>query len=190
MIKKWGTFLLSQTNLRLVILAVMIVLPFNALAFPLMSERLREVASGLSTLDVTFAYTGPQALDRVDALGAAGRIQYLLIEWTADLLYPLAYTFLFSVLIGLSLRILKTGPAWQRWVYWPLIGMLVDYGENISVSLLMGAYPARPLALAWGAAAFSLLKWVTFSITLLLTIGLLIACLVQFVRTVRNNGAS
>lgn len=151
----------THASLKNIVFALMAVIPFNALIFPLLMRQITAQSVSIGMLDVTLGYLPQSALQSVEAYGASGRTWYLITQWTADLLYPIAYTFLFSLLLAsLYLRSFLPDSPFQN-LRWAPIGMMgFDYLENITISLLMIYYPNSPLSLAVIASFASLLKWV------------------------------
>ena len=140
---------------------MMAVIPFNALLFPLLTQRIKTLSGGVETLDVTLGYLPKTALQAVEAYTSAGRTWYLITQWTADLLFPIAYTLLFSLLLASLYRRAFSPDSPFQGLRWAPIGMMgFDYLENITISLLLVSFPQSPMALAVVASIASLLKWV------------------------------
>lgn len=154
-------WLSTHASLKNIVMVLMAIIPFNALIFPLLMKQITAQSDSIGMLDVTLGYLPQSALQAVEAYGASGRTWYLITQWTADLLFPIAYTFLFSlILASLYHRAFSPDSAFQN-LRWAPIGMMgFDYLENITISLLMLTYPNSPLALAVIASIASLLKWV------------------------------
>jgi len=170
-----------NATLRNLVIAIMVIIPLNALAFPLMSSHFRELSGGISTLDVQFGYTPAEALEIVGNYSQPARNFYLLIEWTADLLYPVTYATLFALLLAL---ILKAGVGedhpFRSFALLPYLMMVADYTENTSISLLLILFPNGILAAI--AATASFLKWLFGGLVILalvLSIILLIRALLR-----------
>lgn len=151
----------TQASLKNIVLTLMAAIPFNALIFPLLMRQITAQSASIGMLDVTLGYLPQSALQAVEAYGASGRTWYLITQWTADLLFPITYTLLFSFLLAsLYRRAFLPESPFQN-LRWAPVGMMgFDYLENITISLLMLAYPNSPLALAVIASIASLLKWV------------------------------
>ena len=171
-----------NANLRNLVIAIMVIIPINFLAFPRMAWHFRNLSGGVSTLDVQFAYTPAEALRIVGNYSSPARNFYLLIEWTADLLYPATYATLFALLLAL---ILKTAVAedhpFRSFALLPYLMMVADYTENISISLLLLLYP--PGILAAIAATASFLKWLFGGLIILA----LILSIIQMVRALLHR---
>lgn len=158
--QKFISFIYLHASLANLVLAIMLVIPFNALIFPLMSGHFHQIASGMSTLDVQLGYTPSDAARQTASYGASARQYYLLIEWTADLFYPIVYSSVFTLLLGFILKgILQEGHRFRGMVVAPSLMMISDYLENIFISLQILVYPTTISILGWLSAFFSLLKW-------------------------------
>ncbi len=122
----------------------------NALDLPLTVPRMRKIAGGESILDLRFGYTPVAAYQLLDALGQAGRGAYLEMLWTVDLLLPILFTaFLWTALDAGALRRL-------RWA--ALLAGAADYLENVTITVLLLAYPGRIEGAASLASAFTVSK--------------------------------
>ncbi len=182
--KKLKDWIYTRAGIRNLILAVMAIIPFNALAFPLLTGRFRELTGGMQTLDVQFGYLPAEALAQMSQYSEAAHRQYLLIELTADLLFPLVYALLFSLLLALIFKTcLSESHPFRSLALLPFFMMVADYAENFTIILMLAAYPALAAApAAWIAAGASFLKWIFggLSILGLLTgLGYLIARLIR-----------
>lgn len=164
----------AHASPKYLIFAIMGIIPFNALLFPLMSARFGELSKGARTLDVQFGYLPADAIQQIASYGEQGRNYYLIIAWTADLLFPFVYMALFSLLLATIFKG-ATSPdhPFRKLASLPLFMMVADYSENIFVSLLV-LTQANPIGLlAWLAALASLLKWLFGGlVALALIIGL------------------
>ncbi len=151
----------AHASLKNIVIAMMAVIPFNALIFPLLMGRITHFSGGIQTLDVTLGYLPKVATAAIEAYTPQGRNWYLITQWTADLLFPIAYTALFSLLLAsLYRRAFSPDSAFQN-LRWAPIGMMAfDYIENITISALLLMYPTTSPGLAGLAAFASLTKWV------------------------------
>jgi len=182
--KNLTSWLYRHATIRNIILAIMVIIPFNALIFPLMSGRFRELTNEMQTLDVQPGYLPGDALAQIGQYGAEGRKFYILIELTADLFYPLIYATLFSLMIALVLKAgLPQSQPYQQLALLPVLMMVADYLENFSIVLMLAFFPALSIpAAAWFAAVASFLKWLWggFSfLALLIGTGILVFKLIR-----------
>ena len=92
-------------NWKTIVVLILIALPFNWVIFPMRSARLQELAGkSISIIDVMFAYTPAQVYELVPAYGEQGRQLYALTELTVDLVYPILYNLLLSLLMAIIFR--------------------------------------------------------------------------------------
>ena len=135
---------------------------------------------GINLLDTRQWYTPEQAaalFEALDRLDPNARTVYALTELSLDLVFPIAYGLLFSILLfrffedrGLRLYLLPSGAA------------TVDVLENISIALLSANYDGAPSSFAWMAATLTLLKSGLILATLLALFGGLIHWLTRTAR--------
>lgn len=127
---------------------------------PVAGARLSALTGGVGPLDLNFTYSGAQAIETLTAMGAEGRAMYRTIEWALDIVYPVAYTLFFGLLISwLFNKGLSPASPLRRWNILPAGGFLFDLLENASIIAMIGAFPAISPALASAAGIFTLLKW-------------------------------
>src|SRR5512138_3198997 len=126
MLAKWATG-------RNVHLLLVIFLLFNFVAIPGFYPK-------FATLDTLPSYTPEEAYQHLESYGSQGRQQYLLVELTLDVIYPLATALFFSLLIIYSFRRGFPDHPWTRWLALiPLAELAVDYLENACVvAILLG----------------------------------------------------
>jgi hypothetical protein len=135
----------------------------NGLDFPLSVPRLRALSGGQTLLDLRPGYGPEDAYRLLDALGVAGRLAYLRMLWTVDLVLPALFSaFLWSAVSAGALR---------RWRWMTLLPGAVDYVENAAISALLVAYPARWNAVAWLASAATAVKLSTYLASLAIAVG-------------------
>jgi hypothetical protein len=148
-------------NIKVLLVLFIFLLPFNLFLFPLRSQRLAEyLGSKIPVLDTHFYYTPDQVHQYFSRLGRPGRELYALSEVTLDLLYPLLYgTFLSLILSWLYTRLFPAGGHFRLLPLIPLAGVLADLGENLSLVVLLLAYPISLSWLVYVANLYTLSKW-------------------------------
>lgn len=170
-------FLETRASLRIVVILMMVIIPINALLYPLINQEIAK-ESGLGRVDNLFFFTPNLLFERVQAYGPDGRQAYLFSITAMDFLYPILYALLFSFILTLVLRAGFSPEKPLRGMQLFPFGMLVfNYLENIAIAVILLLYPAQPILLAWIASAATTLKW-CFSIfsafALLIGIGRLL----------------
>ncbi|WP_298003692.1 MULTISPECIES: hypothetical protein [Anaerolinea] len=175
MIQNLLTALEQKASGKILLLLLMVLIPFNFLVFPLMQAELssRSLSPEVQMLDVQIGYTPRQAQEKIAHLGETGRQWYRVITWTADLIYPVLYSSFFALLLAYLLKSQTTGNRYLSLVpLIPFVMAVMDYGENISITVALGI-SNPPLSVLQIAAAFSALKWAGAVVVLFFTIGLL-----------------
>ena len=129
---------------------------FNAVVLPNQARILGETGP----IDLQFFYTPETAYSMIEAYGPEVRLQYRTFALTGDILYPIVYTLLFSLVISWLLRrALPADDRRQRLNVVPLGAGLFDVLENLAVAGMLSGYPAEPAWLAWIATLFTMVKW-------------------------------
>lgn len=142
---------------KVTLAGLVIFILFTLLVLPTQSAGSDSEAG---TPDLSLYYS-PAALYRIaEDYGPQGRSDYVVARFTFDLIWPLVYTlFLATSISWIATRTYPAGSRLQRANLAPLLGMLFDYLENISTSLVMLRYPAQTPLIDTLAPVFTLLKW-------------------------------
>lgn len=165
-IKKMNVFASGKNVLWLLGL----YLPFPAFIFPQLEKRMAQQATHtpIVPLDLQFDYTPSTAYQTLYNMGEVGRKYYFWGEVTIDVLYPMIYGFLFSLIIlWLFRKIGETKPTWQRLALVPLLAMGMDFLENIAIVSLIRIFPNQSPAFdqwAFAAESFGAIKWASAGI--------------------------
>ncbi|MBP8863400.1 MAG: hypothetical protein KBH71_04045 [Anaerolineae bacterium] len=163
---------------RGVLIAGVIFVLFTALTLPGQTAEAERMAQGAGVPDTSLWYTPADLTAMAESYGPAGRQAYLQARWTFDLIFPLAYTaFLVTAIGWLARRISGPSDRWQMANLLPVLGMALDYLENIAASIVMARYPAPSPVAVHLAPIFTLLKWVCAGGSSVLLLGLALAAL-------------
>lgn len=163
--------------------SLLIFLLFTVLVLPGLASR-SEVATGsLGSPDTSFYYSADELYQMAESYGKEGRAEYVRARFTFDLVWPLVYGFFLSVGISwISRKAYSEGSALQSANMVPVLGVLLDYLENISTSLVMARYPNSTPVLDRLATLFTMLKWVFVVGSFALLIGGLMIGILRWVR--------
>jgi hypothetical protein len=132
--------------------------------------QIKQHSGGLGVPDLMQGFTADQLYARLDAFGPAGRSIYLKAE-LVDLIYPLAYSTAFALLLALVARtLLPVTSRWRALCLLPYAAMLCDYLENACLFAVLLRHPERRDAVATAAGIFNLGKWSCFAPTILLAL--------------------
>jgi hypothetical protein len=161
MIKRFSLWLYRVSTGRSTLFCLIIFLFFSVLVLPGQSTKANVYGEDVGSPDLSLFYTAQELYDMAEAYGEEGRQAYIQERFTFDLIWPIMYTlFLTTAISWLFIRAISPY-SWLRITNLvPILGMIFDYLENISTSLVMGRYPAQTAIIDSLATIFTLLKWV------------------------------
>jgi hypothetical protein len=140
---------------------LLIFLVFSVLVLPGQAAQATDELGDIGSPDLSLYYTPEQLYQLADSYGADGREAYILTRFSFDLVWPLVYT----IFLGTALS--WTGS--RAWIgttrlrnanLAPILGMLFDFLENLTTSLVMVRYPAKTIMVDVLAPIFTFLKWI------------------------------
>jgi hypothetical protein len=135
-------------------------LVFTATILPDQSKQARTL-SGDTSPDISFFITTEELYEIAESYGEDGRAAYIRARFTFDLIWPIVYTsFLASGISWSFIRSSLSNTKFQKANLIPVVGMLLDYLENISASIVMLRYPSRTPFFHIAAVIATPLKWV------------------------------
>ncbi len=152
--KLLSAFIAKIAGYRVIILLAVLFGLFANLLLPSLEKSINEKAG--KTVGVIEDY-GPEA-----------RKSYLLIELTVDVVYPIIYAFLFSVILFVFYEKLGVKAPFKSIYLLPFLTLLFDYTENLFIVLMLSLYPTKVMALAYLCSVFTALKWATLIASILL----------------------
>jgi hypothetical protein len=157
--------------------ALFIFLLFTALVLPQQALKAERETGSAESPDTSFFYTPGDLYQVAESYGEQGRQAYIRARFTFDLVWPLVYTlFLVTAISWVYGRAFAPESRWQRANLAPLLGILFDYLENLSTSLVMLRYPQQTPVVELLAPLFTALKWGFLAASfLLLFSGVLVA---------------
>jgi len=149
-------------TVRMLVLLVLLAALFPAVLFP---------AAGIGEgrpLDLYFSYSPDQVYRYLDGLGPKGRMAYTRMELTTDLLFPVVYSLALMVALVIVARRICPATSWlQQLRFFPMLIVIADWGENLSLARVIHAYPDQPDALVTTASLFTSLKWVSLALAVI-----------------------
>jgi hypothetical protein len=157
------------TNGRIALVCLLLFLAFTMIVLPAQSAKARLYGGSAGSPDTTFFYTAGDLYKTAEAYGQAGRSEYIRARFTFDLIWPLVYlAFLTTAISWLYHQLDLDGELWKRVNLVPIFGVLFDYLENISTSIVMARFPSPTPLLAYLAPIFTFVKWIFMGCSLLL----------------------
>jgi hypothetical protein len=152
--------------------AVVIFFVFMVTVMPQQAVKIKEISGEARSPDTSFFYSATELYKMADDYGEEGRQAYIQARFSFDAIFPLVYTaFLCTSLGWITQRTFTKQSKLQYANLMPVFGMVFDFFENISTSVVMARYPDKTPLVDWMAPVFTLVKWifVTGSFVLLFT---------------------
>lgn len=133
---------------------------FTALVLPEQASLAESATGSEKSPDMSFIYTSDDLYQLAQAYGEGGRLSYVKARFSFDLIWPVVYMIFLTTLISwLFERVFRLGSLWQLANLVPLFGMIFDYLENISTSVVMIRYPNPTAVVDILAPIFTFTKW-------------------------------
>ena len=134
---------------------------FTTLVLPGQASQADSSSEDIGSPDLSFTYSVEDLYKMAQAYGEDGRAAYIRVRFSFDVAWPLVYGFfLITTISWLYARSFKSDNLWQRANLAPFLGVIFDFMENISTSLVMYRYPAKTPMIDWLAPIFTATKWV------------------------------
>lgn len=161
MLKRLSLWLYRTSTGKIVLFSLVIFLLFSALVLPSQTAESNIYSKNVGSPDLSFFYSAQDLYTMAEAYGEEGRNAYIRERFTFDLIWPIMYTlFLTTTISWLFVRAISPY-SWLRLTNLvPVVGMVFDYLENLSTSLVMGRYPTQIAVIDSLAPVFTFLKWV------------------------------
>ncbi len=161
-------------NWKTIALLAVLFLAFVIFILPVMASP---GGQSLPVLDLRFWYTPQQAYEAIAQYSPEARQTAITSHLTIDVIYPMVYGLLLSLLL---LVVYRHAPAAQQsqLVLLPWRAVFADLFENIGLVVMFAIYPFRYSLLAWLTTIFTALKWLQLGFSFLaLLIGVLLLVL-------------
>ncbi|NOX38921.1 MAG: hypothetical protein GXO78_15440 [Calditrichaeota bacterium] len=162
-----------------VLFALFIITFLLELCLIYITHQIELVSGSRTLLDTQLTYTAQEAYQILDRMGAEGRSLYLK-GLAVDMIFPLAYSLF---LAGMVFRLL-----WNRHFPLkhsalistiPLFTGVFDYLENIFEIQLVTQFPPLAEPLIYWSSRFTLLKWITLSVSVTVLLFLWISQIIR-----------
>jgi hypothetical protein len=127
------------------------------------------VEMGLTqSIDTNFNFNPELIYSIIESYGETGRAFYLWQRWTFDLIWPMIYGLPLWLTLQLFLPMIKANQ-FKGLVWLPLFAILFDYLENIIFTIVVISYPSNLIFLTYFGVFLSLLKWLSLTFAMGLT---------------------
>ena len=168
-------------NWKVITILAALFLAFDFFVLPAMASPGGE---SLPVLDLKFWYSPRQAFQAISQYSPQARQASVITHLTIDVIYPLIYGLLISLLLIVVFR--NASPGQQRQLpFLPWRAVFADYLENIGLVAMFLLYPSQFALLSWVTAIFTALKWIQIGFSILaLLVGILLLALGRWKRRV------
>ncbi|MBD2701456.1 hypothetical protein IC229_12465 [Spirosoma sp. BT702] len=116
----------------------------------------------IGPIDLTFGFNPARTLAMIADYGPAARSFYARTELTTDVIYPLVY----STLLSLLLTMLFRNKPNRLFIGLPFFTLLLDYLENAAIVTLLNTYPTQSTGVAVLCEVVKLAKWLSFGVVI------------------------
>ena len=159
--KQISTWLYKISTGWVTLAGLIIFLLFTGFVLPAQANNTGDLDQEAGSPDMSFTYTPKKLYEIAEAYGLQGRIAYIQARFTFDLVWPLVYTLFLSTAISWNFNHASISLSRLRSLNLaPLLGMALDYAENIATSVVMFQYPTTTNILAFLAPIFTATKWI------------------------------
>ena len=166
------------TTLRSFLLFLILTIIVNV-AMGNVIPQILALSGGAPILDMRPGYTFADIEHLFAVLSGQGRQLYTTLQ-VLDLILPLALGMTLTLaLTGVITRLLPEGHPMEKAVSLPILGMIFDYLENITIATLIASYPnLSPLTVSV-ASIFTQLKWLCIILACVLLVILAAIALIK-----------
>jgi hypothetical protein len=186
--KKLSDWMCHNSKAWFVMITLACFMVFIALVLPAQAFTAQAYSEEIGSPDTSFYYTANDLYQIAEKYGDSGRQEYVKARFTFDLIWPLVYTmFLGTSISWIFSKTGVSGNLWRRTNLMPVWGMLFDFLENISLSVVMIRYPKPTLVLDTIAPIFTFVKWIFVSGSfVVLLIGIVVG-VVRWIKAQEGN---
>ncbi len=165
--KKLSDFFYSRANGYLVLGFLALQFTFSGLILPHFQKQF-DPQLNLGLMDLSFGFTPEKGYSIIENYGEKGREVYLFVASFIDVLYPIAYTTAFILLLSFLFK--KNGWNVGLLNLLPLGCLSFDLGENFGIIKMLSAFPEKVDFWASFSSNFGMLKWIFAGLTIIVVV--------------------
>ena len=154
------SFLNRICTIPVLIIAVIVFVSFITYFLPMQKAATAQYTEHAGSVGLSFFPVPDTLYEWAEEYGPEGRRAFIKTWLTYDFFWPLSFTTLYVVFIGIAMRYVH-GTKTARMCALPIITLVMDYLENILAIIVMTYYPTRMEMVAWGLTGVNALKWVS-----------------------------
>ena len=171
MIQKVSSYFNRVTSWWGILLCLILFIFVVSYVFPTFS-RILSIPEGAEKIDTQTYYSSEKLYQVISKLDKTARRGYAISHMTADIIFPVVYTFLFGMMISITFRMIFPEGSWFKYLNLMPVGLFVfDIIENTLLSVLLLSYPERYEFLAFTAGVVTFIKWIFSGLTVILAVG-------------------
>lgn len=186
--KNLKDYFLEKTGGKRIMIWGLAFVVFNSLVFPVMGSRV-DPSGVYKVFDLFFGYSMPEAVSLLQGIGEKGRTAHFFTTAVADIIYPVIYTFLLSMLIALLIKkLLLSESIYSYFILSPFCVMAFDYLENLSIIIMLASFPDISESMVKTGSFAGIAKWCCTGFVI--TGIIFLAALLLLRKFLRNKDAS
>lgn len=164
-------YIISFSKSWVALAALIIFLLFGMFILPGQSAAADAYSGEVGSPDLSLFYSANDIYQMAEQYGPAGRGAYVRARFSFDLIFPMVYGFFLITSIGwLFGKFTNETSQLRLLIFAPITGMVFDFLENISASIVISRYPVPSPIFANLAPIFTFIKWVFVSGSFLILI--------------------
>lgn len=175
--------LLRLSATPVLIVSTILFAVFLIRVLPVQAQQAEQYSADIGSPDTLFYYTPQTLYDIAAAYEDSGRRLYVQARYRFDIVWPLVYAlFLISAISHLSQMLFPPAALWHRLTLVPFCGLLMDFAENLLVTLVMVRFPATTPIADVASGITTTLKWILVNGSFLILLGLMLLWLIRLLQ--------
>jgi hypothetical protein len=179
--KKKLQYIYHNVSTKQVVIYFVVFFLFTVLVLPYISSLTTRVIGVAESPDTNFDFNIERLFNIVNSYGRSGRLFYVTMRWTFDVVWPIIYTLFLITSIAYLSRQSKCRFGYKP-LYLPVIAVLFDFMENVNATIIMLLYPKRFDLFGYLLIGSSIIKWISISISIVALILLLILFIIKSIK--------
>ena len=177
------------SSIKLTAFSFLLFLFFMCVVLPSLASKAAELFAGLGSPDLLFFYSSEKLYEMASSYGELGRNAYIETRFQFDLVWPVVYTLFLATSISWSCSHITNVQSKLRYCnLLPIVAVVFDLLENISVSIVMYQFPVKTALFSNIASYSTTLKWIfVYASFLALAISMVVFLWVSIKKRITRN---
>jgi len=174
----------KNARLKFIITIIVLFLIFNIAILPYVGKRISS-QGGIGPIDLQLFYSSEKVYSMIESYGNEIRLFYAIFELTGDIIYPfITFLMMVSITTILIKKVFINDKAIKFITVVPIVTLLSDYLENVSIVTMIFNYPDKLLFIPNLTCILTVTKWSFFVVNLIIIFFLSI---IFIIKKIRNN---